>query len=75
MDLEVFRKNVSNLLSSRNALGIKVAFVGAVLALISLPLMIVSQTVGKLVLSVGILAGFFGVFLHLVLMFGDRDKI
>ena len=74
MDFEVFHKDVSNLLSNKRALGIKVALVGIILAAISLPLMVASQAVGQLVLSVGMLAGFFGVFLHLVLMFSNKDE-
>ena len=72
MDFDIFHKDVADKLGSKKALGIKVGIFGLLLLIVSLPIHVLSEMIGQLVFSIGILVGFAGVFIHLVLMFNPR---
>lgn len=72
MDFGIFHKDVKNSLDNKKALGIKVGLVGLLLVIISFSINIVSEMFGQLMLSIGILIGFAGIFIHVVSMFNFK---
>ena len=73
MDFGIFNKDIKDLLNSKKALGIKVGLSGLIMVFISFPFYIFSETVGQLILTIGILIGIVGIFMHMLLMFNLKQ--
>ena len=69
MDFNVFRRDVSELINLKKAIGLRVAFAGLLVVIASVFLLSFSEKIGLFILSIGMLFGFAGLVAHFIMLF------
>lgn len=64
-----FNFDVGNALKTEKAKGLRISIVGLLLLVLAIPIYFVLEPVGKMFVVIGILVGFVGIAVHVVLMF------